>query len=330
MEKFVLDEDYIKHERLESPTEIFTNLLIKREDDPNEEIMEAIAEFEKCQPQALEITDKVIQNFIYDAFDEGGKLFRDFNSQAGTMINTVFSKLREVAFKHFLKETKGFDAKTRALAKIYFIHIVDGEVFSRVRKEAIDHYNVLLSQGIIPLPGEIKQFEKLIKKFHIKEKLYKCIAEWYVEAEVSVDIIRRIQMYGILEGHKEKQMYEKLKKAWELKSNYYIDFQSAFLSMICYLGTKLLSQFNSGLFEWSKVTIMMKVIYFIIFRSAISTPLIATALISSLGSVFISTGLGYVFKKLSDYKKMREVELAFRDFQVITSNLSWDNIELQR
>ena len=83
------------------------------------------------------------------------------------------------------------------------------------------------------------------------------------------------------------------------------------------------------MFEWSKVTIMMKVIYFIIFRSAITTPFIATALISSLGSVFVSTGLHFVFRKINDYKKMREVELAFKDFQVITSNLTWDNEELQ-
>lgn len=74
----------------------------------------------------------------------------------------------------------------------------------------------------------------------------------------------------------------------------------------------------------------MKVIYFVIFRSAISTPIIATAILSSIGTVVISAGLHFVFSKISDYRKMREVELAFSDFKVITSNLSWDNQFLQR
>ena len=75
---------------------------------------------------------------------------------------------------------------------------------------------------------------------------------------------------------------------------------------------------------------MMKIIYFIIFRSAISTPIIAAALFSTLGTVFISLGLQLIFSKLGDYKKMREVELAFNDFKVITSNLTWDNQLLQK
>jgi len=137
-------------------------------------------------------------------------------------------------------------------------------------------------------------------------------------------------MYGLLEGKRQKLILEKLKNSWELKSNYYIDFETAFLSMICYLGTKVLAQFNSGFFEFSKVTIMMKVLYFIIFRSAISTPILAAALFSTLGTVFISMGLHFVFSRISDYKKIREVELAFQDFKVITSNLSWDNEQLQR
>lgn len=78
------------------------------------------------------------------------------------------------------------------------------------------------------------------------------------------------------------------------------------------------------------MTILMKVIYFIIFRSAISTPIIAAALFSTLGTALISFGLQLMFKKLTDYKKIREVELAFEDFKVITSNLSWDNQQLQR
>lgn len=77
------------------------------------------------------------------------------------------------------------------------------------------------------------------------------------------------------------------------------------------------------------MTIMMKILYFIIFRSAISTPIIAAALFSTLGTVVISVGLQLFFSKLSDYKKMREVQLAFNDFKVITSNLSWDNQILQ-
>jgi hypothetical protein len=75
---------------------------------------------------------------------------------------------------------------------------------------------------------------------------------------------------------------------------------------------------------------MMKVIYFIIFRSAISTPIVAVALFSALGTVVVSLGLQLIFSKLGDYKKMREVELAFHDFKIITSNLTWDNQYLQK
>ena len=38
MEDFVIQEDYIKQIRVESPTEIFNSHLIKRDDDPNQEI----------------------------------------------------------------------------------------------------------------------------------------------------------------------------------------------------------------------------------------------------------------------------------------------------
>mmetsp|Transcript_8146 Transcript_8146/g.7729 ORF Transcript_8146/g.7729 Transcript_8146/m.7729 type:complete len:165 (+) Transcript_8146:758-1252(+) len=75
---------------------------------------------------------------------------------------------------------------------------------------------------------------------------------------------------------------------------------------------------------------MMKVIYFIIFRSAVSTPILAAAIFSTLGTVFISFGFQLLFSKLADVKKMREVELAFSDFKVITSNLTWDNQFLQK
>ena len=75
---------------------------------------------------------------------------------------------------------------------------------------------------------------------------------------------------------------------------------------------------------------MLKVIYFIIFRSAVSAPLLTAAPLLTLGTAFITVGLHFVFNKLSDYKCLREVELAFNDFKVITSNLIWDNRELQR
>lgn len=232
MENIHIDENYIEEHREESPTEVFNSHLIARDDDPNEEIELEIAHLEKTQPKALSDTKEVIQNFVLEAFDSKGNLLSDVNCQTGTIINTIYGKLREVAYKHFLKVTRGYDSKTRAITKMYFISIIDGEIFERVRREAVEKYKMLLSQGKIALPGEIKQFHTLIKKYGIKDKLYQCIAEWYVEAEVSIDIVRRIQMYGILEGKKEKIISDKLKKAWELHSNYYIDFETAFLSMI--------------------------------------------------------------------------------------------------
>lgn len=75
---------------------------------------------------------------------------------------------------------------------------------------------------------------------------------------------------------------------------------------------------------------MLKVIYFIIFRSAVSVPLLSAAPMLTLGTAFVTVGLHFLFNKLSDYKSLREVELAFNDFKVITSNLIWDNRELQR
>ena len=115
---------------------------------------------------------------------------------------------------------------------MYFIDKVEGEIFENVRKEAIVYYKKQIFEGNIPLPKEIKQFHGLIQKYGIKDKLYQCIAEWYVEAEVSVDIVRRIQMYGILEGHRDRIISKKLKEAWALQSNYYLDLESAFLGMI--------------------------------------------------------------------------------------------------
>mmetsp|Transcript_14567 Transcript_14567/g.14518 ORF Transcript_14567/g.14518 Transcript_14567/m.14518 type:complete len:333 (-) Transcript_14567:270-1268(-) len=328
--RITIDENYIKEVRDESPTDLFHNHLLQRDDDPNEELEEEIALLKKYQSKAYSETIDIIQNFILDAFDEDGRLFEESNCQSGTTINTVYGKLREVAYKHLLRNGKNYDSKTRAITKMLFISKVDGEIFENVRQEAVYYYKKQIGEGKIPLPEEIKNFQDLISKYGIKDKLYQCIAEWYVEAEVSVDIVRRIQMYGILEGHREKLISKKLRKAWELRSNYYIDLEAAFLSMICYLGTKLLAQFNSGFFEVSKITIMMKIIYFIIFRSAISTPIIAAALFSTLGTVFLSLGLQLLFSKLADYKRMREVELAFRDFKVITSNLTWDNQLLQK
>jgi hypothetical protein len=232
MESIHIDENYIEKARNQTPTELFNDHLIHRDDDPGQEIKLELQKLEKDQPQVLKETQEIINNFILDAFDENGSLFQDASCQAGTTISTIYGKLREIAFKHLLKITKNYDAKTRALAKIYFINQVDVEIFERVRQETILHYKKLLADGTIPLPAEIKSFKSLIEKYNIKEKLYQCIAEWYVEAEVSIDIVRRIQMYGLLEGKREKRILERLKKSWELKSNYYIDFQSAFLSMI--------------------------------------------------------------------------------------------------
>jgi hypothetical protein len=232
MENVHIDDNYIEQTREESPTDVFNSHLIMRDDDPNEEIELQIANLLKTEPQALIETKEVIQNFVLEAFDDNGKLLQDANCQTGTMVNSIYGKLREVAYKHFLKVTRGYDSRTRAITKMYFISIIDGEIFEKVRKEAVEQYKKMLADGKIPLPGEIKQFHTLIKKYGIKDKLYQCIAEWYVEAEVSIDIVKRIQMYGVLEGKKEKRISDQLKKAWELHSNYYIDFETAFLSMI--------------------------------------------------------------------------------------------------
>eukprot|EP00345_Euplotes_harpa_P010831 CAMPEP_0168337242 /NCGR_PEP_ID=MMETSP0213-20121227/12052_1 /TAXON_ID=151035 /ORGANISM="Euplotes harpa, Strain FSP1.4" /LENGTH=470 /DNA_ID=CAMNT_0008342651 /DNA_START=23 /DNA_END=1435 /DNA_ORIENTATION=+ len=323
-------EDYIEESREITPTEVQNNHLLNRDDDLNQEINELVSTFCKRHPRAFEVTNQIIQNFILDGFDFDGTILKDVSCQTGTTISSVYGKLREMAYKNLMRVTKEFDTSVRLEAKIYFITVVDGEIFERVRNEAVNVYKQQLLEGKIPLPGEIKQFQPLINKYAIKDKLYQCIAEWYVEAEVSIDIVRRIYMYQIFEGKKNKKILDQLKKSWELKSNYYIDFESAFLSMICYLGTKLLTHLNSSIFELSKISIMMKVIYFIIFRSAVSVPILTTAPLLTLGTAFVSVGLSFIFNKISDYKKIREVELAFNDFKVITSNLIWDNRELQR
>mmetsp|Transcript_8146 Transcript_8146/g.7728 ORF Transcript_8146/g.7728 Transcript_8146/m.7728 type:complete len:219 (+) Transcript_8146:35-691(+) len=216
----------------QSPTEIFQNHLLARDDDLNEGLEEEINLLKRSQPKAYEETLEVIQNFILVAFNDNGKLFDDADCQNGTAINNVFGKLRVVAYKHFLRIIKKYDGKTRAVAKMLFISKVDGEIFEKVRLEAVGYYKRQIEEGKIPLPEEIKNFHDLINKYGIKDKLYQCIAEWYVEAEVSIDILRRIHMYGILQGDREKQFTKKLRKAWELRSNYYIDPEAAFLSMI--------------------------------------------------------------------------------------------------
>ena len=142
--------------------------------------------------------------------------------QTGTTINSVYGKLREIAYKNLLRVTREFDPSVKKEAIMYFIIKVDHNLFEQVRLEAVEMYKQQLTEEKISLPGEIKQFQKLISKHSIKQKLYQCIAEWYVEAEVSIDVVRRIYMYGIFEGKKEKKILDTLKKNWELKSNYYI------------------------------------------------------------------------------------------------------------
>ena len=172
MESLHINENYIEEVRNESPTDLFNTHLLERDDDPNEELDAELVILAKEQPQALQDTKDVIENFVIEAFDDNGRLFEEASCQSGTTINTVYGKLREVAYKHFLKVTRGYDSKTRAVCKMYFISQVDGEIFENVRKEAIGYYKKQISEGNIPLPQEIKQFHSLIQKYGIKEKLY--------------------------------------------------------------------------------------------------------------------------------------------------------------
>lgn len=128
MENVIIKENYIEEvSRKATPTEVCNKHLLERDDDPNQEINKALADFKKNEPKAYTCTQEIIQNFILDAFDEYGHLFKDSNCATGTMINTIYGKLREVAYKNFIREIRSYDSKTRAVAKIYFINQVDGE-----------------------------------------------------------------------------------------------------------------------------------------------------------------------------------------------------------
>ena len=222
MESIIIHDDYINETRDISATEIQNTHMMRRDDDLMEEIQEMVSTFEKRQPKAFALTNEIIKNYIMEAFDDSGKLFKENNSQTGTTINSVYGKLREIAYKNLLRVSKEFEPCVRKEAIMYFIVKVDHDLFEQVRQEAVEMYKQQIIDEKIPLPNEIKQFQKLISKHSIKQKLYQCIAEWYVEAEVSIDIVRRIYMYGIFEGTKEKKILDKLKRSWELKSNYYI------------------------------------------------------------------------------------------------------------
>ena len=102
--------------------------------------MQKLHSLKNNQPQALLETKDIIQNFILEAFDSKGRLFEDATCASGTTINSVYGKLREVAYKHFMRITKGYDTKTRAISKMYFISQVDGEIFENVRQEAVHYY----------------------------------------------------------------------------------------------------------------------------------------------------------------------------------------------
>jgi hypothetical protein len=137
MENVIIDENYVDQTREQTPTELFNTHLLERDDDPGEEIKADLDKLKKEQPQAFNETNEVIQNFILDAFDEEGSLFRDASSKTGTTISMIYGKLREIAFKHLMKITRKYDSRTRALLKMHFIQKVDVEIFDKVRHEAV-------------------------------------------------------------------------------------------------------------------------------------------------------------------------------------------------
>lgn len=50
----------------------------------------------------------------------------------------------------------------------------------------------MLEKGALKLPQELAPLKELVDECDFKDDLYNCIANWYVETELAIDILRRI------------------------------------------------------------------------------------------------------------------------------------------
>ena len=56
-----------------------------------------------------------------------------------------------------------------------------------------------MENGSLELPSDIKKFRKVIDQAEFRHSLYRCIACWYIETEIAIDIINRVRLYNVID-----------------------------------------------------------------------------------------------------------------------------------
>ena len=117
------------------------------------------------------------------------------------------------------------DAHTRLVAKLYFIDQVDVKIFANVKKQLIKFYiNKFSSNPEDATQKTVKDAPKELCETGIHNFFVSLMAKLYTEIEISVDIVRRLQLYGLesensiysSRSHSQEMLVEIL-QAWKVE-----------------------------------------------------------------------------------------------------------------
>lgn len=82
---------------------------------------------------------------------------------------------------------------------MHFIREVDGRILDEIKDELTRAYAKRIEKDQLLLPDEIKSIKSVLKDSELRFEFYTCVATWYVEAEIAVDIFKRIKLYQVME-----------------------------------------------------------------------------------------------------------------------------------
>lgn len=111
---------------------------------------------------------------------------------------TTYHNLRRTAYKKLCETMKTQDAHTRLVAKLYFIDQVDVKIFENVKKQLIAFYKTKFSTNPEEATDKmVKDAPKELCELGMHNFFLSLMAKFYTEIEISVDIVRRLQLYGL-------------------------------------------------------------------------------------------------------------------------------------
>lgn len=270
---------------------------------------------------------KIIEMFIVGSFDDGSFVQSIFEPTPGKCIPQVYGKLREVAWKQLDVLLEKETAEVAYASRSFFIKEVDEKILDKVKLELNDFYKALLSEGKLALPEQIAEFHKVVQDCDFKEDLFSCIASWYVESEMAIDTLCRISLYNLIDEKVEPSLAFKIQEIWELSSDA-STYSQYFLRVFCYLGTQMTPKMFKMFMKFPTATLVSKLTFMFGVRFMLGMPLFSAATTSTLGLISVPAICAFIMNKINDYKKKREVQLCFDTFKQITSNLTWDNDDL--